>query len=99
LLREAEEEREFYPLIANALGGDDPTGTMVLAHVEISHLARVLGQLVDDLPPEGPAEDDFPELRRVLYGLDAILRLHFAHEEEAYLSLFEAQPQAALSAG
>ncbi len=98
LPHEAEEEREFYPLIAKALGGDDPTGTMVRAHVEISHLARVLGQLVDDLPPEGPAEDDFPELRRVLYGLYAILRLHFAQEEEAYLSLFESQPQAALSA-
>jgi len=90
LPHEMEEEREFYPLIAKMLGGDDPTGTMVRAHVEIAHLTRVLRQLVEDLPPEGPSAEDLPELRRVLYGLYAILRLHFAQEEEAYLSLFEA---------
>jgi hypothetical protein len=27
------------------------------------------------------------DLRRTLYGLDAILRLHFDQEEELYLSL------------
>ena len=27
------------------------------------------------------------DLRRVLYGLDAILRLHMAQEEELYVSL------------
>jgi len=29
------------------------------------------------------------ELRRLLYGLHAILVLHFAQEEESYLSLAE----------
>ena len=29
------------------------------------------------------------EMRRVLYGLHAILRLHFAQEDEGYLSLAE----------
>ncbi len=95
LPHEMAEEHDFYPAIAKLLGGDDPTGTMVRAHVEIAHLARVLGQLVEDLPPEGPSEDDLPELRRVLYGLYAILRLHFAQEEEAYLSLFESAPSPA----
>jgi hypothetical protein len=28
--------------------------------------------------------EDLVDLRRVLYGLHAILRLHFAQEEEAY---------------
>jgi heavy metal translocating P-type ATPase len=93
LPHEAAEERDFYPAIAKLLGGEDPTGTMVRAHVEIAHLARVLGQLVEDLPPGGPSDEDLPELRRVLYGLYAILRLHFAQEEEAYLSLFESAPQ------
>ena len=32
------------------------------------------------------------DFRRILYGLDAILRLHFAQEEEAYLALMDAQP-------
>ncbi len=33
--------------------------------------------------------DDLLELRQLLYGQHAILRLHFAQEEESYLSLAE----------
>ncbi|MGZ4137644.1 MAG: hypothetical protein ACXVPX_08745, partial [Actinomycetota bacterium] len=54
------------------------------AHLEIEHLSRVFVHLLDDLPPEGLDADDLVDLRRVLYGLHAILRLHFAQEEEAY---------------
>jgi len=97
LPHEEEEGRDFYPVIAKMLGGEDPTGTMERAHVEIEHLTRVLGRLIEDLPPAGPGADDLPELRRVLYGLYAILRLHFAQEEEAYLSLFEPAAPAAAS--
>jgi hypothetical protein len=61
--------------------------SMGWAHTEISHLARVFRQLVDDLPEEGPTSDDLVDLRRVLYGLHAILRLHFAQEDEAYACL------------
>jgi heavy metal translocating P-type ATPase len=89
LPHERQEEREFYPAIARLLGGDDPTGTMVRAHAEIVHLTRVLERAIEDLPPGGPEAEDLPELRRVLYGLHAILRLHFAQEDEAYISLFE----------
>jgi hypothetical protein len=46
--------------------------------------SRAFRQLVDDLPQEGPTSDDLVDLRRVLYGLHAILRLHFAQEDEAY---------------
>ncbi len=74
-------------MVAHLVGGDDPTVTMSREHVEIAHLARLLGRLLDDLGPAGPAPEDLPELRRVLYGLHAILTLHFAQEEEAYLSL------------
>jgi hypothetical protein len=58
--------------------------SMARAHVEIAHLTRVYRSLVDDLPVTGPAHDDLMDLRRVMYGLHAILRLHFAQEEEAY---------------
>ena len=95
LPHEKAEEEAFYPAVARLLGGDDPTGTMVRAHVEIVHLTRVLGGLLEDLEPEGPLVEDLPELRRVLYGLHAILHLHFAQEEEAYLSLVEVQPEPA----
>ena len=81
---EEEEEAAVYPVVARLMGGEDPMGTMERAHMEIEHLARVFGHLLSDLPPEGPTADDFADLRRVLYGLHAILRLHFAQEEEAY---------------
>lgn len=66
--------------------------SMARAHVEIGHLTRVYRSLLDDLPPDGPGPDDVLDLRRVLYGLHAILRLHFAQEEEAYAWLAAEEP-------
>jgi heavy metal translocating P-type ATPase len=81
---EEEEEAVVYPVVAELMGGEDPMGSMARAHLEISHLGRVFDQLLADLPPDGPEPEDLMDLRRVLYGLHAILRLHFAQEEEAY---------------
>jgi heavy metal translocating P-type ATPase len=81
---EEEEEAAVYPVVARLMGGEDPMSSMQRAHIEISHLARVFRQLLEDLPEDGPTPDDLVDLRRVLYGLHAILRLHFAQEEEAY---------------
>jgi heavy metal translocating P-type ATPase len=81
---EGEEEAAVYPVVSRLMGGEDPMGTMARAHLEIDHLSRVFVHLVDDVPSEGPAAEDLVDLRRVLYGLHAILRLHFAQEEEAY---------------
>jgi hypothetical protein len=75
--------------MAELLGGEDPTGTMSRAHVEIAHLTRLLGQLLSEAEADGFSDSDLPELRRVLYGLHAVLRLHFAQEDEAYLSLLQ----------
>ena len=81
---EEEEEAEVYPVVERLMGGEDPMASMSRAHLEISHLGRVYAQLIDDLPSAGPDPEDLMDLRRVLYGLHAILRLHFAQEEEAY---------------
>jgi iron-sulfur cluster repair protein YtfE (RIC family) len=94
---ELAEEEQLYPLMASYLGGEDPLGPMVRTHAEIAHQTRVLGQLVDELGDEGPAPEDLPEFRRLLYGLHAVLVLHFAQEEEAYLSRAEAQEPARAS--
>jgi soluble P-type ATPase len=90
---ELEEGTELYPMLARVLGGTDRTATMSRAHVEIAHLIRKLGNVLDDLdtPPDG---DDLVELRRLLYGLHAVLQLHFAQEDESYLSLADDEPGA-----
>jgi heavy metal translocating P-type ATPase len=89
---EEEDDRVLYPVVAALLGGEDPTGAMSRGHFEIRHLARTFCRLVDDLPEEGPGPEELRDLRRLLYELHAVLRLHFAQEEESYLSLRALEP-------
>jgi heavy metal translocating P-type ATPase len=84
---EQAEQEVLYPALDRLLGGADPTGPMSRAHVEITHQIRRLGRLLDDIGPDGPDNEDISELRRLLYGLHAVLRLHTAQEEESYFSL------------
>ena len=69
------------------LGGTDPTAPMSRAHAEIAVQIARLGRLIDDIGDRSPDEADIADLRGVLYGLHAILRLHTAQEDETYLSL------------
>jgi hemerythrin-like domain-containing protein len=97
---ERAEEDELYPAMARVLGGHQATATMSRAHAEIAHQIRRLGQLIDDIGPGQPDEADIADLRALLYGLHAILRLHTAQEDESYLSLAEdAQAHAAAPVG
>jgi cation transport ATPase len=84
---ETAEQQELYPVLERLLGGADPVGPMSRAHVEISHQIRRLGQLLREIGDEGPDPEETLELRALLYGLYAILKLHTAQEEESYLSL------------
>jgi heavy metal translocating P-type ATPase len=89
LPHEREEQRTAYPLLSKMLKHEDPTGPLIQTHHEIHRLTRLFGRLVAQLPAEGPRAEDRRDLRRALYGLHAILTLHFAQEDELY-SLFEA---------
>ncbi len=84
---EESEEQDLYPALGRFFGGSDPMATMSRAHIEITHQIRRLGQLIDDIDPDGIDEVDLTELRSALYGLHAILKLHTAQEDENYLSL------------
>ncbi len=84
---EQAEEDELYPALDRVLGGTDPTATMSRAHAEIADQIRRLGQLLDDIGQQPPDDTDLADLRGLLYGLHAILRLHTAQEDENYLSL------------
>jgi hypothetical protein len=90
LAHERADETGLYPALAEMLGGDDPMAALSGMHREILHLGRLLGRITADLPPEGPDPAAVRDLQRLLYGLDAILRLHFAQEEEIYHSLADA---------
>ena len=84
---EAAEEAELYPSLNRLLGGADPTAPMSRAHAEIAYQIARLGRLIDDIGDRTPGQDDLTDLRGVLYGLHAILRLHTVQEDETYLSL------------
>jgi heavy metal translocating P-type ATPase len=81
------DEKEIYPTIAAQLSGEDPLGAFSRTHQEIFHLARLLELLIGELPQAGPDPHDLPDIRRLLYGLHAVLQLHFAQEEELYQSV------------
>ncbi len=85
------EDDQFYPVLTSVLGGSESTAMMSRAHMEIHHLVRRLGRLLDELDPADLDRDDVRDLCQLLYGLYAVLRLHFAQEED-YFSLADAPP-------
>lgn len=90
LPHEREEQATAYPVLNDMLGGADPTGALVQTHHEIHRLTRLFGRLIAHLSADGPRADELRDLRRALYGLHAILSLHFAQEDELY-SMFQAE--------
>jgi len=93
LPHERAEEAELLPILARALGGPDPAGALSRTHAEIEHQVGRLRRTLDDLPPDAEAEpEDIVDLRRLLYGLYGILRLHNAQEEEGAFSLVPDRP-------
>jgi heavy metal translocating P-type ATPase len=90
LPHERDEQRRAYPQIVQMLEQEDPTGPLIQTHHEIHRLTRLLVRLIAQLPDAGPRPEDVRDLRRALYGLHAILNLHFGQEEDLY-SLLDAQ--------
>jgi heavy metal translocating P-type ATPase len=86
LAHERAEEAELLPIMARALGTVEATGALSRTHAEIEHQIGRLRRALDDLPEQAEAED-ITDVRRLLYGLYAILRLHNAQEEEGAFSL------------
>ena len=84
---EKADESKLHPAIAGMIGGRDPMAAISRTHREIAHLGRRFSRLVAELGPEGPDQEETAELRRLLHVLEAILRLHFAQEDEIYDSV------------
>jgi len=85
------EERLLFPAAARALGGGETLEPLVRMHAEIETRLDALRTLLRDASADpGKAAG---ELRRALAGLEAVLRLHLAAEEEV-LARFEPPPAA-----
>ena len=84
---ERADEKLLVPLVDRALGGIDATAALSRTHAEIEHQVSKLRRLIEGLELEAVQPEDVVELRRLLYGLYAVLRLHNAQEEEGAFSL------------
>lgn len=82
------EDAALYPRVEDAMHAPGATATMHRDHVEVGALTQELRQLRDTLSGS-PGVDHRRALQRVLYGLYAIVRLHFAKEEEIYLPVLD----------
>ncbi|MGZ4388014.1 MAG: hemerythrin domain-containing protein [Gaiellaceae bacterium] len=75
------DERLLYPEVAERLGAPLATASMAYDHLAIR-------QWIADLEDADPADPDrIPEL---LYGLDALMRVHIWKENALYLPVVEA---------
>jgi iron-sulfur cluster repair protein YtfE (RIC family) len=86
------EDAALYPVVQRALGSPDVTRTMSRDHVEVGHYIDELALLKDAVSAQ-----NFKSLQRVLYGVYALVKVHFAKEEEVYLPILESwlTPEAA----
>jgi len=90
LLPHAEaEEQALYPVVARVMGALEATATMSRDHVEVGRLVAELGRLKAGLSGRAPDATTERDLRAVLYGLSALVKVHFAKEEEVYLPILD----------
>ena len=92
LPHEDAEQAELYPALARPLGGAEATATMSRTHAEIHRLTDRIGNhlaLAHDAGNIQPGQVD--DLRACLYGLYALLHLHFLQEEENYFTLADTE--------
>jgi len=85
------EEEVLYPAVARALGSPRATASMSQDRVEIRHLTEQLRIFRARMFQPDFAMVTANELRRVLYGLYSIVKLHFAKEEEVYLPILDSR--------
>jgi hemerythrin-like domain-containing protein len=81
------EEAALYPTVDRLLGSPKATATMRREHVEVARLTAELASRQSAIA--GGNEADLVQVRRLLYGLYAVVGVHFAKEEEVYLPILD----------
>ena len=85
------EEAALYPVVGKVMGAPEATGTMSRDHVEVERLIDELGQIRSNASGSTLTTVQIKDLRRVLYGLYTLVKVHFAKEEEVYLPILDAR--------
>jgi soluble P-type ATPase len=100
LPHENAEETGLYPALARPLGSGEATATMSRTHAEIQRLTDRIGTHVSLAKAHNAIQpDQVDDLLACLYGLYALLRLHFLQEEENYFTLTDDEPEKAEAQG
>lgn len=81
------EDAVLYPAVEAAMHAPGATDTMRRDHVQAVRDIEALGRELDDPAPIDEARR--LRIRRLLYGLHAVVSLHFAKEEEIYLEVLD----------
>jgi hypothetical protein len=88
LPHEHAEDRTLYPALAGPLGSSEATVTMSRMHADIDRLAyRLHAHLASAEAAGAISGTQTEDLLACLFGLDALLSLHFLAEEESYFAL------------
>jgi heavy metal translocating P-type ATPase len=87
LPHERADDRELIPLIAKRLGSPESVAALHGEHAEIEQQIIRLRRLLTRVDATGCSHTDVVELRRLLYGLYAVLRLHNTQEDESVSAL------------
>ncbi|MFZ2095344.1 MAG: hemerythrin domain-containing protein [Anaerolineales bacterium] len=85
------EEKALYPMVQKIMGSPQATATMSRDHEEVERLTQELGTLQVHKTQLFITFSQAMALRRVLYSLYTLVKLHFAKEEEIYLPLLDAK--------
>ena len=83
------EEAALYPVVQKVLGSPDATKTMSRDHVEVGFYIEELASLRNGLTSDVLTTVQIKSLRRVLYGVYGLAKVHFAKEEEVYLPILD----------
>ena len=83
------EEAALYPVVQKVLGSPDATKTMSRDHVEVGRYIEELSYLRNTLNSQVLPTPQVIALRRILFGVYALLKVHFAKEEEVYLPILD----------
>jgi hemerythrin-like domain-containing protein len=85
----AAEEASLYPEVARLMNSEMATKTMEVDHAEVARLTGELDQVRSALTDQPPTPEQARQLRRLLFGLYALVKVHFEKEEGVYVPLLE----------